>query len=820
VEQLDARGGWITVVGTPGAGKTRVAIECAMRWRARGKATWWIDLQAAVHDTDVLQAIAWALDDGTEPTTSWIGRSLARRVGALVVLDNLEQLPRSVGGVIASFLRAAPSIRLLATSRQPVGASEEHVVELLPFTVPEDPATVLSSEGWRLLTAAARADLGPVDPAQAQRVLRALDGLPLAIELAAARLEVLDLHELEQRLDDPFSVLSSPGMRGERHGALWDALAWSWSMLSADEQLTLAQLSVFRAPFTLGAAEEVVQGVSSVLDAVHGLVRRSLVRRSGSKLSLLRSVAEFAHRQLEADPRGPAGSTAERAYLAHAEWFAHRARRIARGRITDATVLRELEELTPDLEAALERVARSAPRTALDLAWVLAALHERRSPPAAALRVCAVAESIPSLGVERPLELDQIRVMHSFALRQTGASTEAVQRLEALLAAPIAPAVRSAALASLADLRSEAGEEAVSIELLQEALALATIHGPPHVVSSAAAGLYMAFTQCKLPGGEQMRALAVSALPPGDRFAELTLHKALGWCGVETHQMDAGEASYLRVLELAEELRTPRTLATTTAQLGLIAETRGDIPLALARYAAGLERLRSLGDPLYTAYYTGFRGRALVRSGDVEEGVAELRAALAVPGMDPRLQRKLTDALAFTLASLGEPPEGGGDGPEALRAAVLALRSGDRAAAGAALERLPKLDRSGPTHDLARQLVDQVRRAIGAWRISSDGARVDGPDGLSLDLARHPANARILARLALERERAPGVTLGAEALAEAGWPGERIVPAAAANRVRVALSALRREGLTALIQRDEGGWRLDPACGVERVTSS
>jgi hypothetical protein len=149
--------------------------------------------------------------------------------------------------------------------------------------------------------------------------------------------------------------------------------------------------------------------------------------------------------------------------------------------------------------------------------------------------------------------------------------------------------------------------------------------------------------------------------------------------------------------------------------------------------------------------------------------------------------------------------------PAPLAQGFLAARRGDRPEIARAVRELrPAVEavKDLGVKALARGLLEELSGLAAAWRVARDGSWVDPPDGPRIELHRHAANARIVAFLAQRRAEDPEVATDAIGLAGAGWPGERIVAAAAANRVRVALSTLRRMGLADLIERVEGGWRL------------
>src|SRR5262249_37393713 len=160
--------------------------------------------------------------------------------------------------------------------------AEERVVAVSPLPISEDTSAVCACAAWKLLEGTAPPDaLAGINGQRAQRLLQLLDGLPLAIELAAGRLEVLSGGALEQRMADRFALLSDPGRTGR--SALYDALDRSWSLLSEAEGRVLARLSAFVSPFSLEAAEHVV-AETSVLDLLHRLVRKSLIQRTGHRL--------------------------------------------------------------------------------------------------------------------------------------------------------------------------------------------------------------------------------------------------------------------------------------------------------------------------------------------------------------------------------------------------------------------------------------------------------------------------------------------------------------------------------------------------------
>jgi predicted ATPase/DNA-binding CsgD family transcriptional regulator len=258
----------VTVTGPGGVGKTRLAGEVARRVAGRfADGAWLVELAAVREPALVLAAVAVALGIRQPPGTS-IAESLtgvlARRQ-LLLVLDNCEHVIEPVAEMCAALLPMADDVRVLATSREPVGIAGEARYRVPPLTVPEpgNPADLGPSEAVALFADRARqadphfaldAETGPV----VARLVARLDGMPLAIELAAARIESLGAAQLLERLDDNFALLASGDrLAAPRHRSLAATVEWSYQLLSEQERRVFRQLAIFPGPFTLEAAETV-----------------------------------------------------------------------------------------------------------------------------------------------------------------------------------------------------------------------------------------------------------------------------------------------------------------------------------------------------------------------------------------------------------------------------------------------------------------------------------------------------------------------------------------------------------------------------------
>ena len=265
VMELLARYRLVTVTGPGGMGKTRLAGEAARRVADRFADGVWLAELAGVADPDLVPAtIATALgiQQGGGSAMETLADVLAARQ-VLLVLDNCEHLIDAVARLCGTLLPAADDVRILATSREPVGVAGEARYRLPPLALPE-PGQYQGADGSAAVALfadrACQADphftmSGEIGSAVARLVSR-LDGMPLAIELAAARVETLGLGPLLDRLDDQFSLLASTDrLAPARHRSLAATVEWSYQLLSEEERRVFRRVSVFPGPFTLEAAE-------------------------------------------------------------------------------------------------------------------------------------------------------------------------------------------------------------------------------------------------------------------------------------------------------------------------------------------------------------------------------------------------------------------------------------------------------------------------------------------------------------------------------------------------------------------------------------
>ncbi|MEV6333461.1 BTAD domain-containing putative transcriptional regulator [Nocardia vinacea] len=322
--QLLHRSRVTTVLGPGGTGKTRVANELGARVAHResvvlvelasvradtaADADPRADIEAAISTTlglgEIVRETAWRRSTGYSDAGRRLRDALAARP-TLLILDNCEHLIDSVAEVVADLVGSCDQLSVLTTSRAPLAITAETVYPLAPLAIDAagSPATELFMARARAVRPTVR-----LDPEVVARLCTTLDGLPLAIELAAARVRTMSVEEIETRLEHRFALLRSGDRSSpERHRTLHAVIAWSWNLLEEPQQIALRRLCRFPAGFTLDAAEVVAGGpdVDDVATAVDGLVGQSLLTvldddegLIGTRYRMLETVREFGEEQL------------------------------------------------------------------------------------------------------------------------------------------------------------------------------------------------------------------------------------------------------------------------------------------------------------------------------------------------------------------------------------------------------------------------------------------------------------------------------------------------------------------------------------------
>ena len=377
IKRLLAQHAVVTVAGAGGIGKTRVAQAVAGQVASERAGefpdgVWWVDLAPVSEGRAVPGAVARVLDtllSSERPHTETMAAVLAS-LRLLLVLDNCEHVADEVAAFIEVACAAAPGVRVLATSQETLKIVDEHVYRLgvLPLPTADDPAEAMRSGAVELFAARAQAAaphfvLGPDNVGAIVEICRRLDRIPLAIELAAARVPLLGVEGLRSRLGERFDVLTA-GARAvlRRHQTLRATLEWSHGLLTGEEQRVFRRLGVFAGSFTLEAAQYVARDAQmdgwAALDHLGALVDKSLVLAEGDpvpRYRLLETTRAYALERL-----GEAGET-EATLRLHAE-----------------ALLQRLRSLEDDLLHGRRLIVRDAAAPELDnlraaLGWAIGA---------------------------------------------------------------------------------------------------------------------------------------------------------------------------------------------------------------------------------------------------------------------------------------------------------------------------------------------------------------------------------------------------------------------------------------------------------------
>jgi predicted ATPase/DNA-binding SARP family transcriptional activator len=586
-----------TVVGPGGVGKTRVAVELARALNeTRHDGVHFVSLAPLASHEHVASAIAEGL--GLTPNPGQSEQELLRRHCAarelLLVLDNFEHVLEAAP-LVADLLASCPRLSVLATSREPLHLRAEHVFALAPLAVasPASATSFRDAPALELFTSIVRArrpefELASADVAVLGEICERLDGLPLAIELAAGSLSVLSVTELATRTRHGLDGLS-PGPRDApaRQRTLRATLDWSYRLLSDGERTALASLSVFAGGFTRAAAEAVAGVAVHVLEA---LTAKQLVTayptEHGLRFAMLETIREFAHERLA---ELPSGDDVRHRHLGHFLAFAERRAvdvRRAGLRAAAAELEREMNNLRAAFAWAVEVAAtESALRLAIATAehssvrhgpegdrWFIDALALPQDNVAPALRAKALTRCAPRLQFIGGLAAAESAARAGLELHeQIG---DAAGRAESLTA-----------LAAVTRYRGRAEE---AFAHASEAVILAREHPDPVVLSSAlawAANTAPTLAQVLAYGHE-----AVAAYRAVDNWAEISfVHTGLAYRAIafgDYLEADRQVAAAVRAAITAED---EIVLGFARGNEGLSALFSGDFRRADTAFRAELE---------------------------------------------------------------------------------------------------------------------------------------------------------------------------------------------------------------------------------------
>jgi predicted ATPase/DNA-binding SARP family transcriptional activator len=617
----------VTLTGPGGAGKTRLALEAARREVAVDAHL--VDL-APLADAALLQeTVAEALGVRSEP-----GQPLARTVAAavaarptLLVLDNCEHVVAQSAALVQALLGAAASLRVLTTSREPLAVPGERVHPVRPLDVPPEGASAQETAAspavclFRDRAASARPDVTAADTSLTGELCRRLDGLPLAIELAAARAATLPLRDLVDRLDDRFALLDAATRTADpRHRSLAVTLAWGHALLGAEEQALFARLAVFPGGFDLAAATAVCGGTTDVALPLARLVASSMVQLDDppegcARYRLLETLRAYAADQLGADVRA---ALAEQ-HAAHFLELAERARRRLFAS-SSGPWLELLHTERDNLRAALAWSFAHEPvrgvrlvdclwhywdlRGARDegLYWVQAALEAVGPGPAA--------HRLPLLSAGALLSLGRAELADTERLAGEQLASARVED---------SPVWEGDALALLATVDWARGRFDRARQRYEDGVARSLLSGDTWTAALAEAQLARLHRDRREP--DAARVVALRALRHAEEVGEATA------CGlardvlasIEQRWGDAGEAARLAgdALALYQQVHYAEGEASGLRLLGRIALGAGRAHDARAAFGDALDRARRIGHRAGTA--------------EALEGLAEVTTVLGDP---------------------------------------------------------------------------------------------------------------------------------------------------------------------------------------------
>jgi non-specific serine/threonine protein kinase len=663
----------VTVTGPGGIGKTQAALETA---RACASAfpdgVWWFDFTACTNDERLAQTLADAFDIrevlGADNLLERLVEVLrARRV--LLVLDNCERVAEPLGHIVGSLLSLCTDLRVLATSQQRLHCTGETLYSLPPLETPaagswasaDELAQLVMVPAVQLLLVRSRSlasgfTLTPANAAAVAELCRRLDGLPLALELAAARLRLLSPEQLLLRMQDRFQWLAdAPSGRTLHHQTLSALIEWSFALLSEREQALLCALSVFAGGWTLdgamaiGAAFEL--GGEQTLDLLGGLVDKSLVAVDASisppRYSLLDSVRLFALTRLD---KSNDETRVRRTHLAHCIDFTALVDAEIRGerqQLWVERVLREKANLQAAFDHALarEELADDAVTLCANLCWYFRVQGEYRQ---ASQWLDQALRASDTLNLHRARALIAGGIVHHHC-QMHGRAASLLQEGIALATQLGDDALAASGQGVLAFELAAGGDFNGSERCVEAALAIAETHGSDWLRSLALLGRGIA---CAMRGQHReaeawmSEAAELTAAPGDDIFQHgyVLINRAL-----QRFQLDdvrGAALDWLRMLDLSIRLQHRRGAAGCVEGAAYLALRHGDADCA-ARLLAAAARVRDLtGAPLFPQWH--------VAHANAEAGAREMLGEAFKDVQKQGAEARIEDVVELTRTRLAE----------------------------------------------------------------------------------------------------------------------------------------------------------------------
>ena len=859
--ELEGRAGLLTLTGPSGIGKTRLARQVVDDLHDEGRSSdgpfrnvHFCELGSCRGTADMEAAAARILGlpdkHGRE-----LAQAISKRGRILLILDNLDRVARELGPVLGTWLDLCPELHLIATSIVPIELEGEVRFELGPL----DAADAVALYRERAHRASAGRVFPEGDEAVLEELVGRLDRIPLAIELAAARVRVLPPRALLSRIGERFTLLRSGS--GGRHGSLLQALTLTWELLSPEEQTILANASVFAGGFTLEAAAAVMDDVAGdpldLLDGIRSKALLSLDEGDPPRFLLFEAARDYAKGELER-----AGRRAE-LVRRHATYLVEKGEEQL-PRLEGLSALEAIAWLKAEREnlvAILSRADELDPSLVARAGLVLCALLDLEGFPSASLHLLETAqEAARRSGDPRLIAridagwamaiLPQGRVDEAIApleegrrsMRQAGDREEEgnvlvrlafvhlrrgeVEKANQLFdeAVELGREAKAPLLEAWARLNRGAGAHALlDIETAErcyeEALPILREHGfrrREGIALSLLAGVRMgqgrfresrralhdALARCRETGNRRLEAAALMNMGSTDHAAGL---------------LDDAERASLEALDLQREIGNRRGEGIVLGTLGCVALERGQLPLADRRLNESVGLLEECGDRRFHASALPFLAVVEARRGRAQEAQKSLKAARAY--FD-----EVNDRASLLMAEI---IEGSLELAEARRLAPTRNDEAERLVERARARLTQK--KKEKAHLTAWNLIEASRllqQDLEDWDAGARAVSVQGqeeglrvgpeanwfelPGQERVDLRRRVAIRRMLDALVDQRLGAPGVGLDPHQLFEKGWPQVEIDPEAAIRRVYLGIWTLRDLGLSDALLNQTDGYLLDP----------
>ena len=664
----------ITLTGPGGAGKTRLAVRLATEVAERyPDGAWLVDL-APLGDGRLLEhtlaAVSGIKEESIRPMAEVLSSGLANST-ALIVLDGCEHLVDPCAELASRLLRTCPKLAILTTSREPLGVTGEVIWRTPSLTLPQQddavPELLMESEAIRLFVDRARLsrrdfELSPANASALSQICTRLEGIPLAIELAAGLAGVMTLQEILERLRHRFRLLTG-GSRSAlpRHQTLRQAVDWSHGLLSPGEQALFARLGVFAGGFDLPAAEAVVHGepieVDQVLPLISRLVNKSLVvadsgRPQTTRYRMLDTIHEYA---LEKIPESEHVELRRKHASYFGEWAIHATHQLTSPE--QVGWLRRIDEEQANIRLAMEWSLSERPDDAMRLVgemdaywWMRRHLSEGLEWFSRALEVPTTNEALRAPALVARARLSRRRGDYAAARRDAGECAAICRRLGL-----DHHLIRAVTLLGI--VASQQGDKAAALANFNEALELALrleevdrVIGALNnvaMIESVYGDIQIAHTRV-----EEALALAESL---GDRFLRANILDTVARIHVRLGEYDLAAQQYTEALTVAAEFEDTMNIADCLDGMALLAAFRGDPTRAVVLVAAG-HAMRSVSGGERNAEW----------SVEVDAGVAKAKARIGRAPSEAAWNKgqgmNMQEAVRYALGASAEPPHDGQGG--------------------------------------------------------------------------------------------------------------------------------------------------------------